>query len=664
VDTGQEQLFLVADPASTKSRTRATKKAVPIAAEHLPIAQVRVDVSIAHLDRDFDYLVPRDLHSQAQIGAKIRVRFHGKLTDAIIIRRIAESGFEKLQPIERVIGPALTAETLSLVTAVTQRYAGLFWDVARAAVPTKHGRTTAQQLSAQHPPGGSPRTSLHSVGSWRSYVNGELFLESLAHESSVRACWTSAPSSDWRTEIQELVRNLREAKHDSGILVVVPDAKDVGELSAACHEFSPTILMAELGPQQRYRAFLSIINGQSNFVIGTRSAIFAPVANLSAIILWDDGNDNFAEPHAPYWDAREVAALRSHESGCSLIVGAHSRSLVTQSWCDSGWTQEINPTDEARHKVIGKVRGMFPEDSERDPAKARIPHVAWQAVKKGIAQGPVLIQVSRRGYIPAFVCKECGERAVCGCGGGISITRHGISQSMSCSRCGASTWKCSCGGREISALSIGAERTAEEIGRAFAGTPVLWSQSERMIAEVDNQPRIVVSTPGAEPVAEGGYRAVIALDATTGAITLLAQESLTRRLFGAAVLAAPEAEIVIVAPSDDRAVQAVSRWDSSWAARRELVERGEAHLPPVYRAIRLDGFRADVESVTEEILSTPTLRVLGPVDTTDGTKAYTFLIVARSEGVQLTQRLAGITRVRSADPKSHHVQVRIDPRDF
>lgn len=251
MDTGQEQLFLVADPASTKSRTRATKKAVPIAAEHLPIAQVRVDVSIAHLDRDFDYLVPRDLDPQAQIGAKIRVRFHGKLTDAIIIRRIAESGFEKLQPIERVIGPALTAETLSLVTAVTQRYAGLFWDVVRAAVPTKHGRTTAQQLTAQQPPGGSPRTSLHSVGSWCSYVNGELFLESLAHEPSVRACWTSAPSSDWRIEIQELVRNLRAANHDSGILVVVPDAKDVGELSAACHEFSPTILMAELGPLQR-----------------------------------------------------------------------------------------------------------------------------------------------------------------------------------------------------------------------------------------------------------------------------------------------------------------------------------------------------------------------------------------------------------------------------
>jgi primosomal protein N' (replication factor Y) len=174
----------------------------------------------------------------------------------------------------------------------------------------------------------------------------------------------------------------------------------------------------------------------------------------------------------------------------------------------------------------------------------------------------------------------------------------------------------------------------------------------------------VVSTPGAEPTARGGYRAVIALDATTGAISLMAQESLTRRLFGAAVLASPGAEIVIVAPAEDRAVQAVSRWDSSWAARRELLERGEAHLPPVYRAIRLDGDRTDVESVTEQISATPSLRILGPVDSADGKKAHTFLLVARPEGSRLTRKLMDITRIRSADPKSKHVQVRVDPRDF
>lgn len=659
MDQGQEQLVLVADPRSVKARTRATKKMAPVAAEDLPIAQVRVDISIAHLDRDFDYLVPQDLDHLAQVGAKVRVRFHGKLTDAIIVRRIPASGFGKLQPIERVIGPALTPETLAIVSAVTERYAGLFWDVVRAAVPSKHGRAPAQvKLQDSFPP--VPVAS----GSWESYTDGDLLCRSLGGESTVRACWASAPCSDWRLEIQELVRGSLSGEKGQGILILLPDAKDVLELAAVCHEFSPTTLMAELGPPERYQAFLSIIKGESRCVIGTRSAVFAPVANLSTIILWDDGNDNFADPHAPYWDAREVAALRSHETGCSLIVGAHSRSLVTQSWCDSGWTQEINPTDDARHKVFGKVRGMTPEDSERDPVKARIPHVAWQAVQKGIAHGPVLIQVSRRGYIPAFVCKECGERAVCECGGGVSITRQGSSQKMSCSRCGATTWRCNCGGREVSALSIGAERTAEEIGRAFAGTPVLWSQAERLISELDDQPRIVVSTPGAEPTARGGYRAVIALDAITGAISLMAQESLIRRLFGAAVLASPEAEIVIVAPSEDRAVQAVSRWDSSWAARRELLERGEAHLPPVYRAIRLDGPRTDVESVTEQISATPSLRILGPVDSADGKKAHTFLLVARSEGSGLTRKLMDITRIRSADPKSKHVQVRIDPRDF
>lgn len=659
MDEGQEQLVLVADSPAVKARTRTTKKSSVVPATTLPYAQVRVDISVAHLDRDFDYLVPQELESTATVGSKVRVRFHGKLTDAIVIRRTSQTSFTNIQPIERVVGPALTEQTLQLVLSVTERYAGLFWDVVRSAVPAKHGRVTGS-ASMEHV---TPSSVLHG-NPWMKYERGEEVKGLLASGSLFRGCWASAPSSDWRDEVRDLVSSALQSSVGAGVLVVVPDAKNVVELAAFCQALDPTILSAELGAKERYRSFLNILAGNSSFVIGTRSAIFAPVSNLSLIVLWDDGNDNLSEPHAPYWDAREVAALRSHSTGCSLMIGAHSRSVVTQSWCDSGWSRELNPTEQARKEVMGKVRGMFPEDAERDPAKARIPHIAWQAVKKGIEQGPVLIQVARKGYIPAFVCRECGERAVCSCGGGVEINRVGSYSHKACSRCGTTTWTCACGGRDVNALSIGAERTAEEIGRAFAGTPVLWSQAERVIAKVDATPRIVVATPGAEPVAEDGYRAVVALDATTGAISLLAQEMLLRRLFSAAVLAAPGAEIVLVAPAEDRAIQAVSRWESSWAARRELAERTEANLPPSCRVAQLRGMRSDVESVANQVLAIPTLRILGPVDDNDHGKAHAYLLVSRAHGPALTSKLAEITRVRSADPRSQHVQIRIDPRDF
>ena len=703
MNEGQEQLLLLADsaPAKRAAKTTRVKKTEP--AKVNPIARVRVDVSIAHLDRDFDYVVPSDLDDQVSIGCKVRVRFNRALTDAIVIDRIAESEFSKLSSIERVIGPALTPETLSLVQSVCQRYAGLFWDVVRAAVPKKHGRIAAgaTQLQTAASVHASESGEVPDSTCWDAYDNGTNVLAQLMAGETVRGCWSSAPATDWRREIRGLIDCIRYGNgehHDAaGILILVPDVKDVRHFLELMGDLTVEVLTAELGEGARYKAFQRIYAGVSRVVIGTRSAVFAPVANLKAIVMWDDGNDTYSDPHAPYWDAREVAALRSHESACSLLVGNTSRSVVTQSWCESGWATDISPSSAAKKRVMGRVRAVVPEDAALDPAQARIPRIAWQAAQKGLITGPVLIQVARKGYIPVIMCLDCGVVATCKCGGAIQTVRHGTGSVTHCIRCGIQAWRCSCGGNRTKALSIGAERTAEEIGRAFPGTPILWSQADRLIDHVDSAPRIVVATPGAEPMALGGYSAVIVLDASTSAPSLLAQESLMRRFFNAAVLGSPSAHVVIVAPAVERAVQAVTRWDARWAASRELSERREAHLPPSTRFVRIDGARTDVVAFIDSIQSMMLANghaqrvherdyfsVLGPIDHANldranldrakldrvderqvgDTRVHAFLAVNRSRGSELSRHLLELTRVRSTDSKCGHVQVRVDPRDF
>ncbi len=698
MNEGQEQLLLLADSAPTKRATKPTKVKKTEPAKVNPIARVRVDVSIAHLDRDFDYVVPSELDDQVRIGSKVRVRFNRALTDAIVIDRIAESEFSKLSSIERVIGPALTPETLPLVHSVCQRYAGLFWDVARAAVPKKHGRNILGATQPQTPNSVQASNSGEGTDStcWDSYDNGPKVLGQLRDGETIRGCWSSAPASDWRREIRGLIHSVRdgdgEHRDPAGILILVPDVKDVRHFLELMGDSSVEVLTAELGEAARYKAFQRIHAGVSRVVIGTRSAVFAPVANLKAIVMWDDGNDTYSDPHAPYWDAREVAALRSHESECSLLVGNTSRSVVTQSWCESGWAIDISPSSAAKKSVMGRVRAVVPEDAAQDPAQARIPRIAWQAAQNGLKTGPVLIQVARKGYIPVIMCLDCGAVATCKCGGAIRTVRHGTGSVTHCIRCGIQAWRCSCGGNRTKALSIGAERTAEEIGRAFPDTPILWSQADRMIDHVDSTPRIVVATPGAEPMALGGYSAVIVLDASTSAPSLLAQESLLRRFFNAAVLGSSSAYIVIAAPAVERAVQAVTRWDARWAASRELSERREAHLPPSTRFVRIDGARADIEAFIANIQAmmlsgrkTPRdtegdyFSILGPIDhvkldhvkldhvdeeQVGDTRVHAFLAVNRSRGSELSKHLLELTRIRSTDSKSGHVQVRVDPRDF
>ncbi len=111
METG-DQLFLLADPPAVRKRAQVRAKKIVSPAGVNPVARVRVNVPVSHLDRDFDYLVPAGIETQCQVGDRVRVRFAGKLADAIVVDRIMDSAFANLAFTERAVGPALTAETI------------------------------------------------------------------------------------------------------------------------------------------------------------------------------------------------------------------------------------------------------------------------------------------------------------------------------------------------------------------------------------------------------------------------------------------------------------------------------------------------------------------------------------------------------------------------
>ena len=96
-------------------------------AEHLPIAQVRIDSPLPHLDRVFDYAVPAPMAEAAQPGVRVRVRFAGRLVGGFIVGRAATSSIPgDLRSLDRVVSPevVLTPDVHALVESVAERYAG------------------------------------------------------------------------------------------------------------------------------------------------------------------------------------------------------------------------------------------------------------------------------------------------------------------------------------------------------------------------------------------------------------------------------------------------------------------------------------------------------------------------------------------------------------
>ena len=148
-------------------------------------------------------------------------------------------------------------------------------------------------------------------------------------------------------------------------------------------------------------------------------------------------------------------------------------------------------------------------------------------------------------------------------------------------------------------LGRGAERHAEEIGRAFPGFPVLYSNAQKPIESQDGQPALVISTTGMVPRVVNGYSAVILLegDSFFSFADLRAQERARESFFEAASHVSAKGEIVTVIDSAHPITAALTQWNPATMAARELSDRKEVGLPPFTRAVLLETESKDANGI-------------------------------------------------------------------
>ncbi|KMJ50250.1 primosome assembly protein PriA [Rhodococcoides fascians] len=648
---------------------------------------------LPHLDREFDYLVPEDASDDAQPGVRVRVRFAGRLVDGFVLARLAETDHPgRLGWLDRVVSAerVLTPEIAELVSAVADRYAGTRADVLRLAVPARHAR-----VEAEPPPvvDEAAEPVVDRTG-WAAYTHGSNFLDALGEHRVPRAVWQALPGEVWPARLAELAAVTVGSGRSA--VVVVPDQRDLDRLEGACAAAvgadRVVALSAGLGPAKRYRQWLRCLRSGPVVVVGTRSAVFAPVSNLGLIAIWDDGDDSFAEPRSPYPHAREVALLRAHVSGAAVVVGGHSRTAEAEALVDSGWAHDLVAPRELVRERQPHVVALADSDHAlaRDPAArvARLPAIAFEAARAALkADTPVLVQVPRAGYVPSLACAKCRHPARCRrCNGPLALPSAPGSDgagSPTCSWCGIAdaAHRCTvCGSRNLRAVVIGAGRTAEELGRAFPGVPIHNSGGATVLDTVRPGGSLVVSTVGAEPTVDGGYGAALLLDgwALLGRADLRAAEETLRRWMTAASMVRPGSaggRVVVVAESEIPTVQALVRWDPLWHARSQLDERVEVRFPPAVHVAAIDGTTDAISALVESADLPETVEVLGPVDLPDGQRAPAgsgedglsgdvqrlLIRVPRSTGAALARALSTAQASRSAKKLGAGVRIQIDP---
>ena len=546
------------------------------------------------------------------------------------------------------------------------------------------------------------------ISAWTPYIGGAAFARRVHAGDAPRAVWTALPGTwhagellatgGWENSLAQVV--MAATGSGRGALVVLPDARDVNRLSLALEaqglrpyglkggDFAR--LLADDGAAQRYRSYLAVLRGEVRIVIGTRAAAFAPVHDLGLAVCWEDGETTHQEPRAPYPHVREILALRSSLEQCAYLVGSVSRSAQSQAMLASGWAREITADRSHVRAHTPRVRVLDSVElaSEGAAAAARIPAPAWRLLNEALKHGPVLVQVARRGYIPVIACQRCREAARCShCHGPLGLAA--ASGEPQCTWCGqlAGDWSCSeCGGKQIRSVRVGSERTAEELGRAFPGIPVKVSgasSSGGVLDQVTGTPALVVSTPGAEPVAMGGYSAALLLDAaimSAGTSLDSGHHALLRWLSAARLVRSGSGGTVLLIGDGAPALSnALVRWDPAGYAERDLTERAELGLPPAVRVGAITGDRSGVDAILRNFDLAPGWRILGPIDVAgqehDGhqgslagrlSDAHVRALVTapRREGLALAKALRDAATTRAMKREGGTGHIHLDPGEL
>lgn len=664
-ETDGEQLALVPgsavnsaglSPSAPGASTRPRRAGSEPAAEHLatdqPVARVVIDTPLAHLDRLFEYAVTAADSDTALPGVRVRVRFAGRDHDGFIVSRHDESEHPgPLTPIRAVVSAesVLSPHLLRVCRGVADHYAGTLSDVLRLAIPPRHARAekAVAEFLADEP---SQAVGLARAGelafdsdAWTAYPAGIALLSRLAAGESPHASMLALPSQpegrDWPSAIAQAVAATRSSGR--GSVVVVPDHRDLDRVSAALTTaLGPeqhVTLSADLGPGARYSAWLSVLRGHHNVVVGTRAAAYAPIINPGLFAVWDDADDSHREPRSPYPHVRDIVRLRAHDASAGLLYAAHVRGAEVGAWIDSGEIRSVHATAAVVREAMPTIRVAGEgHEGARDAAAsaARMPSMAWRAISQGLKRGPVLVQVPRSGYAVGLSCARCRHRIDCAqCHGPTEMV--GPDAAPACQWCGRDVpaGPCpECGSQQWRTGVRGEQRTAYEIGRAFPGVTVHRSKVGQVLAQVPDDAAIVVSTPGAEPVARGGYAATILLDgwALLDRAGLDSPIEALRRWSAAAALTrsgSEGGEVVLagVPPHGQvRVVEALVRWDPQWLVGLDLAERAELALPPFSRTVLIRGDQEPVAQAAvlledEGGLEAAGVHTYGPITDASGT---------------------------------------------
>lgn len=432
----------------------------------MPIVEVAIAVP---LNKTFDY----QSDHQVAVGARVKVPFGAKKVIGIALANKDKSDFNKLKSITEVLDerPILDKPILDFLFWAAKYYHHPIGEVLLAAMPKNLRLGKEAQIK-----------KLIGLPVKTSQPNFEITQEQtlaikaiLAEQHQYHGFLLHGVTGSGKTEVylritQEMLNQGRQ------VLVLVPEIGLTPQMIARFEQRLKTRVVAihsQLNETQKLDAYLMAKNTEAGVVLGTRSAIFAPMPNLGMIIIDEEHDGSFKQQSSFRYSARDLSFIRAKQANIPLILGTATPSLETLKNSMDNKLTRLTLANRAGSVVMPKV-SLIDMRSHTDGALSKL---LIEKMQQYLSKGKqVMLFINRRGYAPVYFCTECAWKSECShCHASMIYHRH-INR-LKCHHCGDEQMPeqaCpDCGEQSLEVYGYGTERLEETLNSHFADTPII-----------------------------------------------------------------------------------------------------------------------------------------------------------------------------------------------
>jgi primosomal protein N' (replication factor Y) (superfamily II helicase) len=269
------------------------------------------------------------------------------------------------------------------------------------------------------------------------------------------------------------MRSVLEAGRSA--ILLVPEIGLTPAVAADLHHVfgdEVAILHSALSDQERAEQWHRIKRGEARMVVGTRSAVFAPVADLALIIVDEEQDSSYKQEETPRYHARDVAVMRAKMAGAVVVLGSATPSLESYYNTKKNKYALLELPDRVEERPLPEVEiiDMRLEFQETGQEQVISRKLAAEIKERLERKEQVMVLLNRRGYSPVVLCRTCGKKLECrNCA--IALTHHKREHRMVCHYCGfmAPVPKaCAhCGSEYVYFLGTGSEKLEELLHGMF-----------------------------------------------------------------------------------------------------------------------------------------------------------------------------------------------------